>query len=325
MTRNITKPRCTGCQNSALLNLLKKELAFPGTISPDATAVVDLFAAIKAGVDLISFVDSGTTDVLRAVRNGTLSESRLRDSALRIVSTQMNINEKVSTYANPLLTESKSVRQPSTKDTIRRVGAQSICLLKNVKNALPLKNPQHIGVFGADAANLGAGPSWPVDVFADLGDTWPSHLISGGGSGRTQSPYVVSPLDALTQRSANATFDINYIVANNWTLYNAGTFPFTDPQPSISQWAEVSDVCLVFINAYSKEGADRHSLSDPTQDTLVKNVAKFCNNTIVVMNTVGARVVEAWIENPNVTVGVKKLIVLPSTSSNLTLLSPGCR
>jgi beta-glucosidase len=263
-----------------------------------------MFAAIKAGVDLNTDPGNGTgmAAVMQAIKNGTLSEARLRDSALRTVSTQLNYNANMSTYANPAKTLAKVVRQPSTKNTIRQAGAQSICLLKNVRDALPLKNPQSIGVFGANAANWGVGPSWPTDVFADLGDTWPYHLNTGGGSGRTQSPYLVSPLDALTQRAANSTFDINYMAGNNWTLYNSGVFPFWDPEPSLSQWAEVSDVCLVFINAYSKEGADRHMLSDAAQDSLVNDVAMFCNNTIVVMNTVGARVVDAWINNPNVTV-----------------------
>lgn len=36
-----------------------------------------------------------------------------------------------------------------------------------------------------------------------------------------------------------------------------------------------------------------------TQDALVKQVASVNNNTIVVVNTVGAIVVEAWIDNPN--------------------------
>ena len=37
------------------------------------------------------------------------------------------------------------------------------------------------------------------------------------------------------------------------------------------------------------------------QDALVQAVAKANNNTIVVVNTVGPIIVEAWIDHPNVT------------------------
>ena len=37
------------------------------------------------------------------------------------------------------------------------------------------------------------------------------------------------------------------------------------------------------------------------QDNLVKAVAAVNNNTIVVVNTVGPIIVDAWIENPNIT------------------------
>ena len=50
---------------------------------------------------------------------------------------------------------------------------------------------------------------------------------------------------------------------------------------------------------------DRRRLSDSalfqsSGDALIKNVTSECSNTIVVMHTVGAVIMEAWIENPNV-------------------------
>ncbi|KAJ9608323.1 hypothetical protein H2200_007311 [Cladophialophora chaetospira] len=292
-----------GCQNHHLLtDLLKNELHFQGNIVPDATAVVNPFAAVNAGLDSVS----GATgqDIVAAIKNGTISEKAVRQSARRIVATQLNIGKSPSTLPSPLTMQSTTIRKPDTKTIIRTVGAQSIVLLKNVANTLPLKNPKSIGVFGTNAINTGAGPTWNEDVALFLGDTFPAHLVTGGGSGSSSSPYIVSPLDALTQMSAeNATFDVKYIAANNWTVIPPnGTFiPLSDPYPAISQWAEYSDTCLVFINAFSKEGADREKLSDAEQDTLVKNVAKYSNNTIVVVNSVGARIVDAWIDHPNVT------------------------
>lgn len=55
------------------------------------------------------------------------------------------------------------------------------------------------------------------------------------------------------------------------------------------------------ILAYASEAFDRTSLQDDFSDQLVKNVATNCSNTIVVIHNAGIRVVEEWIDSPNVT------------------------
>ncbi|KAI0129136.1 glycoside hydrolase superfamily [Xylariales sp. AK1849] len=62
-----------------------------------------------------------------------------------------------------------------------------------------------------------------------------------------------------------------------------------------------SAVCLVFLNSDSGEGGDRSELVNTDQDTMVTSVADNCNNTIVVINTAGPRLLDAWIEHDNVT------------------------
>lgn len=138
-----------------------------------------------------------------------------------------------------------------------------------------------------------------------MGETYASHLSSGGGSGTAPVGYLVSPLDALTQRaSSDNGFDYRYILSDNPTVTpppatGSGFFALTGV--SVQGYAEMSQQCLVFINAFAKEGADRRSLRDPVQDKLVNDVATYCNNTIVVMNNAGVRLVDAWIEHENVT------------------------
>lgn len=70
---------------------------------------------------------------------------------------------------------------------------------------------------------------------------------------------------------------------------------------SFAAYAANSDVCLVFINSASGEGADRSVLYHADQDSMISTVASNCNNTIVVINTPGARLVDQWIENENIT------------------------
>lgn len=75
----------------------------------------------------------------------------------------------------------------------------------------------------------------------------------------------------------------------------------TGTSPSFSAYASASDVCLCFINSWSGEGADRTTLQNEAQDNMVKTVVSNCNNTIVVVNIAGPRVLDAWIEHENVT------------------------
>ncbi|KAI0471685.1 glycoside hydrolase superfamily [Xylariaceae sp. FL0804] len=75
----------------------------------------------------------------------------------------------------------------------------------------------------------------------------------------------------------------------------------TAVNPSFETYAENAEVCLCFLNANAGEGADRSSLSDDDQDAMVNTVASSCNNTVVVVNTVGPRVLDAWADHANVT------------------------
>lgn len=69
-------------------------------------------------------------------------------------------------------------------------------------------------------------------------------------------------------------------------------------------------VCLVFVNADSGEGyisvdgneGDRKNITLwKNGEQVIKNVTANCNNTVVVMHTVGPVVVTDWYENPNIT------------------------
>ncbi|KXT18629.1 hypothetical protein AC579_9842 [Pseudocercospora musae] len=293
-----------GCENDHIQNVvLKGELGFQGFIVPDATAPVNRTAGLLNGLDWNSGYDLGNISLL--LDNGTLSEQTMREHATRIVATQLNLNPPQDQFPDVDQVESDIVRIPESRDFIRKAGSQSIVLLKNEGGVLPLKNVTSVGVFGLNAANVGAGPQ-PILNFLDYqGDTYASHLGSGGGSGTAPVGYLVSPLDALTRlASSDQTFDYRYILSDNYTVTppdSTGAGFFLSTGVSISAYAAVSDPCLVFINAFAKEGADRRSLRDPVGDKLVNDVATYCNNTIVIMNNAGVRLVDSWIEHPNVT------------------------
>jgi len=109
-------------------------------------------------------------------------------------------------------------------------------------------------------------------------------LIAGGGSGSVTPPYISSPFDAISEQA-----------------YQDGTYlqwDFDSVNPMVNGG---SSACIVFINEFASEGFDRPSLADPYSDELVMNVANNCNNTIVSIHNAGIRVVDAWVDHPNIT------------------------
>ncbi|KAL4752781.1 hypothetical protein BDW72DRAFT_191741 [Aspergillus terricola var. indicus] len=292
-----------GCENDHIMNgVLKNETGFRGFIVPDVTAPLDKTAGLLGGLDWNS--GYSVSEIMAAVENGSIPESVMTEHALRIVATQLNLLQPPEEYASTAETTDLNVRDPSSKDFIRRAGSESIVLLKNKNNTLPLRSPKSLGIFGRDAANLATGPTPQSDFANFAGDTYEGHLITGGGS-YSPAPYVVSPLDALTARAAEGQgFGYKYILSDNWTVTppeSTGEGFFQTSGVSVSQYASESEHCLVFINAFGKEGSDRRTLADETGDKLVNDVADYCGSTIVVMNNAGVRLVDAWIEHENVT------------------------
>lgn len=84
-------------------------------------------------------------------------------------------------------------------------------------------------------------------------------LNVGGGSGANTGPYLSAPLDALQQRA-----------------YEEGSVVMWDTAdtPGSMDLMEISDACLVFINAFATEGLDRASAYDHYSDALVNKVAR---------------------------------------------------
>lgn len=109
-------------------------------------------------------------------------------------------------------------------------------------------------------------------------------VVSGGGSGANTGPYISSPYTAFQQQA-----------------YEDGTYLHWDFQSNNPNLNPASDTCIVFINEFAFEGMDRPGLADSSSDTLVSNVARDCKNTMVVIHNAGIRLVDDWIDNPNIT------------------------
>ncbi|KAL5337328.1 glycoside hydrolase superfamily [Aspergillus crustosus] len=315
------------CQNSKLLNgLLKNELGFQGYVVSDWYALHAGIDAAEAGMDMdmpgttrynrtvvpelermSSFFGGNATTM---VMNGTLDEARLDDMVTRIMTPYFHLHQDEdyptvdlsSVYLNTFSNQSSWLRDwEITQDTsvrdvrenhagiIRRHAAESTVLLKNINDALPLKSPRYIGIFGNDAGETQNGP---LNHFGSSESLEYGTYAVGGGSGAARVTYLVTPQEAI---KARATQDGT--VVESW-LNN--TLIATSDVTSLWSYRG-PDVCLVFLKSWAREVIDRESLQlDWNGTQVVESVASECNNTIVITHSAGVNVLP-FADHPNVT------------------------
>ncbi|KAK5373757.1 hypothetical protein LTR20_003579 [Exophiala xenobiotica] len=312
-----------GCSNSYTLNhLLKNELNFQGFVMSDWQAQHSGVGTALAGLDMSmpgdTVFDSGLTfwgtNLTIAVLNGTIPEWRMDDMATRIMAAYYYVGRDThyvptNFYAwstntidkihavdpnSPLGLVNEHVNvQDEHRNVIRQVAQSSNVLLKNT-GGLPLTGKERqVGIFGYDAGSNPWGANGCANRDCDNGT-----LAMGYGSGTTEFPYLVTPEQAIQQYVLTQTDGEVFAILDN----------YADSQ--IQGLATTADVAIVFANADSGEGfitidgntGDRNNLTLwGSGDRLIKNVTSYCNNTIVVLHTVGPVNVSSWYDNENVT------------------------
>ncbi|KAK9797888.1 putative Beta-glucosidase [Seiridium cardinale] len=306
-----------GCSNSKTQNgLLKTELGFQGFIVSDWGAQHAGVATALAGLDMVMPQASAYwgANLTEAVNNGSVPLSRLDDMAIRVLATWFRQGQDVdfppTGYGMPSSLAEPHERVIGTSSYFKGVlfqgAVEGHVLLKNEREALPLKSPRLISLFGYSARsfdrytwnspgwNVGDKPLSPGEYARYWDDSLPGPLSqiasngtlpTGGGSGANQPAYLSSTFEALSQRA-----------------YDDGTHLWWDFQfDNSSGIDQSSDACIVDVNAFATEGNDRPGLHDDYTDNLILSVASQCNNTIVVFHNAGVRLVDQFIDHPNVT------------------------
>jgi beta-glucosidase len=195
------------CANGTLLQEhLRKDWGFQGYVVSDCGAAADIFipdghkfapnaeagvaAAFKTGMDLIcgdyrNHMSTEPAGIAGAVRHGLLPESVLDQSLTRLFTARIKLGlfdpsgaphvrpDLGNTYATIPASENDT---PAHRDMALRMAKESLVLLKNSGNLLPLKKtPGVIAVIGPNADSLDAlvgnyngTPSRPVTVLAGI-------------------------------------------------------------------------------------------------------------------------------------------------------------
>ncbi|KAF2129979.1 glycoside hydrolase family 3 protein [Dothidotthia symphoricarpi CBS 119687] len=293
-----------GCENQDTLGrYLKVELGFPGFVHPDAGAQHTDFDSANAGLDYGSSSYWSNSTLIAGIANGTFTEARLDDMATRVLISYFRQSQE-SYPAHAGFTDDVDVRQNHSA-LARTYAANSIALLKNTNNALPLKNRRSISIFGIHAAPRYVGPNTALSVMSGVGPTMDGHMTQVGGSAMSSAAFIVTPVHAFVERAMKDGFMLRWWLNDTVTTSQSGMMVSNGAGTELVETTvgvtANSDACVVFLNAWSGEGGDRSELANADQDYLVNTVADNCNNTIVVVNTNGPRLLDQWATHENVT------------------------
>lgn len=256
-------------EHPVLLNdILRDEWGFEGFVVSDWGAVNERADGLAAGLELEMPSSNGEGDrkIVEAVVSGKLSESLLDQAAervLRIVFKAVNGSKENAAY------------DPAAHHQLaRRIARESMVLLKNDREILPLRREGSIAVIG----ELAVKPRY-----------------QGGGSSHVNPTKLDDILDAFTE-SAGENVKVSF--SKGYELHR------DDEDEALAaealRFAAEADTAVLFAglpDRYESEGYDRSHLRLPAnQIALIRAVAAVQPNLVIVLSN-GAPIEMPWLAN----------------------------
>jgi beta-glucosidase len=153
------------CESQDLLaKYLKVELGFPGIVHADVGAQHTGINSANAGMDYGSASDWSKDTLVAGISNGSFTEARLDDMAVRNVMGYYRYAQDEGYPSLAGVTDRVDVRGNHSA-LARTYAAESIALLKNVDGALPLTNKSSISIFGTHAMPRYVGANTALTVY----------------------------------------------------------------------------------------------------------------------------------------------------------------
>ncbi|KRF04154.1 glycosyl hydrolase family 3 [Paenibacillus sp. Soil766] len=258
-------------ENERLLtDILKEEWGHEGFVVSDWGAVNERADGLKAGLELEMPSSAGTGDqkIIDAVRSGRLSEENLNvavERLLRVIFKAVDYKKLDATY---------DVEEHHR--LAREVARESMVLLKNENNILPLAKEGRIAVVGA----LAKQPRY-----------------QGGGSSHIKPTKLDDIIEELT-KSAGSQATITY--AKGYDLDSDAS-----DSAQIEEAARIaggSDVVVIFAGLperYESEGFDRTHLRIPDNQIKVIEAVGAVQSRVVVVLSNGAPIEMSWLSSVN--------------------------
>lgn len=248
-----------------LTDILRDEWGFEGLVVSDWNALNNRIQGVKAGMDLEMPSCGGKTDkqIINAVVSGELLESELDIVVERV----LELIAKVI----PARDDGYFYNYRDGHKLARKVADESIVLMKNDNNLLPLDYTHEIAVIG----QLAKTPRY-----------------QGAGSSRINPFKLVSFTDYLDSHNLQYSYADGYALSDDG--YDASMLE------SAINLAKNNDKIIIFAgltDSYESESFDRKHISIPIgHSTLIEEIAKVNNNVIVVLFG-GSPVEMPWLDN----------------------------
>lgn len=249
------------CSDSKALltDILRTEWGFGGMVVTDWGAMNDRIEGFRAGCDLNmpGGSDYMEKEVLQAVKDGTLPESCVDDSARRVLKLVLRAAETLKAPA--------SCDYEAHHALAKRAAIEGAVLLKNEGGILPLQQGAKIAVIGAMAKNL---------------------RYQGAGSSHINPTKLAQPLDYLPDA----------IYAPGCDDRGNTTDALLDEARTAAEGAEAAVIFAGLPDHYESEGFDRNDMKMPAGHLrMIEAVVSANSNTIVVL-LCGSAVECPWAE-----------------------------
>jgi beta-glucosidase len=251
---------CLAENRRLLTEVLKEEWGFEGVVISDWWAVNDRVDSFNAGLDL-EMPQNHLNDrlLMDAVNDGTVSMEQLDDSCRRILGLILR-------YAG---LEKVKADYENHHTLARRAAAESIVLLKNEGDLLPLDSQSKIAVIGSFAVN----PRY-----------------QGVGCSIVNPRRLLVPLTEIKKKASNITYSPGYDDEHN-----------TDPQyigEAVTN-ARESDCVILFVGLPEEVETETHDREDynlpESHVKLIKEVSAANPYTVVVLQNGSAVAMAPWI------------------------------
>lgn len=218
-------------ENAYLLNqVLREEWGFTGLVMSDWYGTRSSAAAINAGLDVEMPGPSMWRGelLLHAVEQGEVEETTIDMSVRRVLALLVKAGCFTQDQEGPEQTEDR----PEHRAITRRAAAESIVLLKNERQVLPLQTERlrSIAIIGPNAKEA---------------------RIQGGGSAGVNPHYVVTPFDAISARLAGTVavgFAQGCTIHHYLPLFGADLFGASIDDPPVG-------IALEFFDNVTMSGA----------------------------------------------------------------------
>ena len=255
----------TYCSDSGYLQnkILRDDWGFEGIVVTDWGAANDRVLGFENGNDLEMPTSNGYNDkkICDAVRNGKLSEEIVD----RNVDRMLNLIKKSEAAFKDGYTYDKEAHHRLAA----KICSESIVLLKNDENILPIAKDKKIAVIG----EMARAPRY-----------------QGAGSSLINPTKISDAFDGLLKEG----YTLNFAPGYNKKKDEIMPAMITDA----CKIAEKADIALVFIGLteeYESEGYDREHLNLPkVHNHLLEEILKVNENVVVVLSG-GAPVLMPWL------------------------------